>query len=205
MNEIEHIIRMLASAGLNVLGADDEFLYLEDPSCPVRAFQTFAEYAWIILCVLTGLLLMAWGIAKIRAVKSDLKNNFKNLFLICGIVSVTVPILNFIYGGDLIGAACKKVKVPISEVNSILAARVESGEKEFMLYEDIDIHDSGPKESKDEQPDAVKASKIVDELERISDELDVELTIQEQNENSGENLDQDVVPSMDTEQSQEQL
>ena len=179
MPEIETIIKMLTSAGLTVLGSDDTFLYLEDPSCPVRAFQTFMEYAWIILCVMSGLLLIAWGVAKIRGIKGDIVNNFKNLFLVCGIVSVAVPIMNLIYGGDLLAAACKKVQVPISEVNSILATRAQNGEMEYMLYEDIDIYDSGPKESAATIPDGEAALKAIQNLESVSDELDAQLTAQE--------------------------
>lgn len=211
MNEIETVVRILTSSGLNVIGADDDFLYIEDPSCPVRAFQTFAEYAWIILCVMTVLLLLAWAVAKIRAVKGDLRNAFKNLFLICGIVSLTMPILNIIYGGDLIGTVCQKVKIPVSEVNSILATRAQNGEKEFALYEDIDIFDSGPKEPKEIVYNS-DVSKSIDNLEKISNEIDAELTAAEaaaakqSDENSAntetENLDNTVQQEPE---SQEQL
>lgn len=188
MNGIENIIRMLTSAGLTVLGADNDFIYLEDPSCPVRAFKTFAEYAWIAVCVMTGFLLLAWGIAKIRGVKGDLKNNFKYLFLVCGIVSVTGPIMNLIYGGDLMGAGCKKVEISIAEVNSILTARAQAGEKEYALYEDIDIYDSGPKEENTVQPDI---SVVVDKLESVSNELDAELTAAEEAEKQAQQNSED--------------
>ena len=150
-------------------------------------------------------------IGKVEFVKGDLRNAFKNLFLICGIVSLTMPILNIIYGGDLIGTVCQKVKIPVSEVNSILATRAQNGEKEFALYEDIDIFDSGPKEPKEIAYNS-DVSKSIDNLEKISNEIDAELTAAEEaaakqsDENSAntetENLDNTVQQEPE---SQEQL
>lgn len=196
MNGIENIVRMLTGAGFTVLGADDNFLYLEDPACPVRAFKTFAEYAWIILCVISGLLLMAWGIAQIRGIKGNLKNNFKNLFLVFGIISIAGPIMNVIYGGDLFGSACKTVEISIPEVNSLLAARAKHGEKEFALYEDIDIQDSGPVNPQTRREDLSDAMKSVDDLEKITGELDAELTaaeIAEQQKQAQANIQDETV------------
>lgn len=142
MNNVNHIQRILENAGLNVRGIDDSFIYLEDPSCIMRAFQTFMEYAWIVLGLITGGLIIGWGISMIRGAKNDIKQNFKNLILIFGILTASGPILNVIYGGDLFGAGCKEVKVPLSDINEILATRASGSGAE--LYEDIDIHDSGP-------------------------------------------------------------
>ena len=55
--ETATIIRLLSNAGFRVLGTDGANLYIEDPSCILRSFQTFTEYAWIILTFITGMLI----------------------------------------------------------------------------------------------------------------------------------------------------
>ena len=144
MNNVEHIQRILENAGFRVLDIDDSFFYLEDPSCVLRSFQTFLEYAWMVLALFTGSLIIGWGISMIRGAKNDIIKNFRNLILIFGILTAAGPILNVIYGGDLIGHGCKQVKVPLNEVNEVLAASVSSSGTGVELYEDIDIYDSGP-------------------------------------------------------------
>lgn len=135
---------MLERSGLRVNGIDDSFVYLEDPSCILRGFETFLGYAWDILLLITAFLIMGWGISMIRGAKNDIINNMKNLILIFGILTALPLILNVIYGGDLIGAGCKTLKVSISEVNEILATKVQTKSLDASLYEDIDIYDSGP-------------------------------------------------------------
>lgn len=135
---------MLERSGLRVNGIDDSFVYLEDPSCILRGFETFLGYAWDILLLITAFLIMGWGISMIRGAKNDIINNMKNLILIFGILTALPLILNVIYGGDLIGAGCKTLKVSVSEVNEILAAKVQTKSLDASLYEDIDIYDSGP-------------------------------------------------------------
>ncbi len=144
MNELNIVITRLTNAGLNVLGADSEFIYIEDPACIIRSFETFIGYAWLALAVVTVGMLAGWGIAMIRGSKNDIKNNFKNLFLIFGIVTAVGPILNMIYGGDLIGAACEKTKISMTTVNEILMAQSNSPGIDVASYEDINIYDSGP-------------------------------------------------------------
>ena len=147
MNNITQIQKILERAGLRVTGIDDGFIYLEDPSCILRGFETFLGYAWDVLLLITVFLIMGWAISMIRGAKNDIINNMKNLILIFGIFTVIPLILNVVYGGDLIGRTCKTLKVPVSEVNEILAARAQTKSLDASLYEDIDIYDSGPTSS----------------------------------------------------------
>lgn len=135
---------MLERSGLRVTGIEDNFIYLEDPSCILRGFETFLGYAWDALLLITVFLIIGWAISLIRGAKNDIINNMKNLVLIFGIITVLPLILNMVYGGDLIGRGCKTLKVSVGEVNEILAAKAETKSLDASLYEDIDIYDSGP-------------------------------------------------------------
>ncbi len=143
MNGNEYIIDILQNAGIKVHGISNGFIRIEDPACLMRGFENFLKDAWIVLVIITGVMVFMWGISMIRGAKRDIKNNFKVLVLILGIMSATVPILNVMYGGDLLGMGCKEVTVPMEEVNDLLVARQAKGIKDF-FYEDIDIYDSGP-------------------------------------------------------------
>lgn len=144
MNNLIQIQKMLERSGLKVLGIDNNFIYLEDPSCILRGFETFLTYAWDVLFGITALLIIGWGFSMIRGAKNDIKENMKSLVLIFGILTVIFPILNVIFGGDLIGMGCKKLKVSVGEINEILATKSETHALDASLYEDIDIYDSGP-------------------------------------------------------------
>ncbi|MBO7508725.1 MAG: hypothetical protein J6T57_00385 [Alphaproteobacteria bacterium] len=133
---------MLERAGLHVNGADDTFVYLEDPGCVLRNFQDFIENAWIVLAFITGGLVMMWGITMIRGSKNDIKNSFKTLAVIFGILTATGPILNVIYGGDLFAMGCGEIRVNMDQVNSMLSARAGTS-ADASNYEDISIYDSG--------------------------------------------------------------
>ena len=149
MEDLATITRLLANSGIKVLGADSVYLRIEDPSCVVRSFQTFLEHAWIVLLFITGILLAGWAWAMIRGSKNTqlalVANNLRNLLLIFGTISAVPIIVNTIYGGDLIGQACKTVNLPLKEVQALLDLRKAQMERydEFKLYEDIDIYDSG--------------------------------------------------------------
>ena len=144
MNDITQIQKILERAGLRVTGISDNFIYLEDPSCILRGFENFLGYAWDILLLITIFLIMGWAISMIRGAKNDIINNMKNLILIFGILTVVPLVLNVVYGGDLIGAGCKTLKVSVGDINEILAARAQTKSLDASLYEDIDIYDSGP-------------------------------------------------------------
>ncbi len=144
MNEVYNVVRLLEKSGLRVQGADDAFIYIEDPSCVLRAFENFLEYAWMAIGVITAGLIIGWGISMIRGAKNAITENFKTLILIFGILTAMWPILNVIYGGNLVGAMCKTTKVAISNVNEILTTKPKNASSNLSLYEDIDIYDSGP-------------------------------------------------------------
>ncbi len=140
MND-EIIIRLLQNSGLHTRGMDSNYIYLEDPACIIRSFETFAEYAWLFITIVTGLLLFGWSLSMIRGAKNDIFTNLKNIILIFGILSLTPFIINMLWGGDLFGRGCRTVRVPLAEVQEILAARQERFGQD--LYESFDIYDSG--------------------------------------------------------------
>lgn len=142
---IDTILRLLKNAGFNVINWDGDFLYLEDPSCILRSFETFIEYAWIAITCITGLLLFGWAISMIRGAKNDIFTNLRTLIIMFGVLSAAIPIVNTIWGDDLFARGCRTITVPIAEVNEILNARKLklSDQDEYNLYEEFDIYDSG--------------------------------------------------------------
>lgn len=153
MNNIQQIARLLTNSGIRVLGTDGQFIYIEDPSCILRSFETFIEYAWIAIVCITGLLLFGWAISMIRGAKNNIFTNLRNLTLIFGILGAAVPIVNTIWGDDLFARGCRRVSVPIAEINKILDARNDKlkGRNDYDLYEQFDIDDTGPTFTSDER------------------------------------------------------
>lgn len=142
--ETATIIRLLSNAGFRVLGTDGANLYIEDPSCILRSFQTFTEYAWIILTFITGMLIFGWAISMIRGAKNNIFINLRNLTIMFGTLAATGAILNMIYGGDLFARGCQTVAVDIDTVNEMLDMRQKKMlPQQTDLYERIDIYDSG--------------------------------------------------------------
>lgn len=145
---IEQIARLLTNSGIRVLGlsADGQFIYIEDPSCILRSFETFIEYAWIFIVCLTVLMLTGWAISMIRGAKNDIFSNLRNLTLIFAVLGLTVPIVNVVWGGDLFARGCRRISVPIANVQKILDARNAKlkSRGEYDLYEQLSISDTGP-------------------------------------------------------------
>ncbi len=142
-------VRLLQNSGFHNVSQDSEFVYMEDPSCVLRSFETFAEYAWIIICCLTALLLFGWAISMIRGSKNDIFTNLRNLILMFGVLSAAGPIVNAIYGDDLFGRGCDTIQIPMHQVQQMLAER-DARLSETMtdsLYEEFDIYDSGAPQS----------------------------------------------------------
>lgn len=139
------ILRLLQNSGFHILGFDGTFLYLEDPSCILRSFETFIEYAWVIITCITGLLLFGWAISMIRGAKNDIFTNLRNLIIMFGTLSAAIPIVNLIWGDDLFARGCRTISVSVSELNQILDARNSelSQYDEFNLYENLTVYDSG--------------------------------------------------------------
>lgn len=141
---LETILRLLKNSGLNVLGADSAYIYIEDPSCILRGFETFFHYAWIVIVAITGFLLFGWAVSLIRGAKTDIMINIRNLVIMFGALSLTRPIINAIWGGDLFAYGCKNIAIPISEVQRTMDARNSKLSKSGnSLYEDFQIYDSG--------------------------------------------------------------
>lgn len=145
----ETILRLLHNSGFQNLAVDNVNIYMEDPGCVVRSFQTFFEYAWTILMFIVAILLVGWAWAMIRGSKNaqllSIANNIKNLLLILGTICIIPVFVNTIYGGDLIGMGCKTISIPLEQVNALLDLRKAKMEKydEYKLYEEFDIYDSG--------------------------------------------------------------
>ncbi len=145
----ETILRLLRNADFRGLGIDGNFIVMEDPTCILRSFETFAEYIWVIISILTGFLLMGWGLSLVRGAKTDLMTNIRNLFWIFAALSIAPVAMNAIYGGDIFAMGCRQIRVPIAEVKEMLDAR-NSKLKEYNpddLYEEFDIYDSGANEN----------------------------------------------------------
>ena len=117
------ILRMLQNSGFHILGTDETYLYLEDPSCILRSFETFIEYAWIIIVCITAMFLFGWAISMIRGAKTDYFTNLRNLIIMFGTLSAVIPIVNLIWGDDLFARGCRTIRVSIAELNEILDAR----------------------------------------------------------------------------------
>ena len=145
----ETALRLLKNAGFHILGTDGSFIYLEDPSCILRSFETFIEYAWTAIFFITGMLLFGWAMSMIRGAKNDLINNIRNLMLIFGTLTLAVPIMNLIYGDNLFARGCRTIRVAHNDVERVLDARsaqlTPHGGTE--LYDDIEIIDGNPDQS----------------------------------------------------------
>lgn len=139
-------LRLLENSGFHNLRADSEFIYMEDPACVLRSFETFIDYAWFIITFFAGLLLFGWAISMIRGAKYDnIFVNLRNLMLIFLGLSLTKPVINFIYGDNLFAYGCRTIAVKHVDVKKMLDARSTSLKKydPSQLYEDLVITDTG--------------------------------------------------------------
>ena len=138
------VVRALQNSGINVLGADSANIYVEDPACILRAFSTFVEYAWIVIACITGVLIFAWGVSMLRGAKNDIFTNLRNLMMIFLGLTIVGPIINMLWGDDLMSRGCARVTVPIDGVREILDARNArlGGTSDNAYYEYLDIYDS---------------------------------------------------------------
>lgn len=142
---IETIARLLENSGFYIQKIEDGFLYIEDPSCILRGFQTFLEYAWIILFCVTALLFFGWAISLIRGATNDYFTNLRNLVIIFGVLSAIGPIINAIWGDDLFAIGCKTLVLSTKEIQKILDTQNLQLPKynQYDLYENLKIQDSG--------------------------------------------------------------
>ena len=117
------IIRLLQNSGINVIGTDASSVYIEDPSCILRGFENFIEYAWIIITAVTGVLLFGWAISMIRGAKNDIFMNLRNLTIMFATLSAVIPIINMIWGDDLFAYGCKTIAISMNNLNTLLDMR----------------------------------------------------------------------------------
>lgn len=143
------IITLLTNSGFYGVRMDADFVYMEDPSCILRGFETFLNYAWFAIVLITGVMLFGWAISMIRGAKNDMFSNMKNLILIFGVLCLTKPMMNLIYGGDLFAIGCETIAVPIEEMNKLLDARNSNLNPDNELSETLDIFDSGARFTSD--------------------------------------------------------
>lgn len=147
--DADTILRLLQNAGYRGLGTDGASVFMEDPTCILRSFETFMEYAWIGIVFVTAILLFGWAMAMIRGSNnsaiSSIANNLGALVLIFGILGIAGPIVNMIWGDDLFARGCRTITVSIDEINRILDTRNArmSDRDKYSLYEDLMIFDSG--------------------------------------------------------------
>lgn len=135
------IIQILQNAGFHNVQIKSGTLYMEDPGCVIRNFETFMEYAWVVIVAITGLMLFAWAVSMLRGAKNDIFSNLKNLMMIFIVLSVVPPALNLIYGGDIFGTTCRQITISMSRVNELMDMRKQKIADEQI--EIIDIFDSG--------------------------------------------------------------
>lgn len=146
MNTSE-IVRLLENSGIRVLNADSMSVYIEDPSCIMRGFETFLEYAWIIITAITGVLLFGWAVSMIRGARNDIMVNIRNLFLMFATLSMVGPVLGMIYGDDIFSIGCKTINISIHELNTLLDTRNkkmsvthDNSHRGFQIYDTITSH-----------------------------------------------------------------
>lgn len=127
------------------MGIDNSYLYLEDPSCVLRSFETFIDYAWIAITCIVGVFLFGWAISMIRGAKTDYFTNLRNLIIMLGTLSAGGFIVNLIWGDDLFARGCRTIRVSVDELNTVLDMRNAqlSQYNEFNFYEHFEIDDSG--------------------------------------------------------------
>lgn len=169
------IIRLLTNSGFYNVRIDPDFVHMEDPSCILRSFETFIDYAWWFIMFLTGAMLTGWAISMIRGAKNDFFTNMRNLIIIFGVLSMAKPIMNFIYGDDLFAHGCRTISMPMSEMNKLLDARNArlKSQGQDDLYEVFDIFDSGAIYSEEESVAPSELASIDIGIETTESAVDV--------------------------------
>ncbi len=143
-------LRLLKNAGFHGLRADSQFIYMEDPSCVLRSFETFLEYVWFAITIMAGFLLVGWAVSLVRGAKySNIFISLKELLVLFLTLSLVRPAVNLIYGDDLFARGCRVISISIDEMNKLLDLRKDnlSAYNEFNIYENMEIQDSGATES----------------------------------------------------------
>lgn len=133
-------LRLLKNAGFHGLRADSQFIYMEDPSCVLRSFETFLEYVWFAITIMAGFLLVGWAVSLVRGAKyGNIFINLKELLVLFLTLSLVRPAVNLIYGDDLFARGCRVISISIDEMNKLLDLRKDnlSAYNEFNIYENM--------------------------------------------------------------------
>ncbi len=142
------IVNLLTNSGLKVFGMDSDFVYFQDPSCIFPAFDTFLEYAWMVILLMTAIMLLGWGMLYIKnGIKiNTVFNNAKTLLLVLCTLGIVKPIITVIYGKNLFAQQCEVKQVSMDAVNELLEIRNKKLGKsdEYLLSETFNMIDSGP-------------------------------------------------------------
>lgn len=133
------IINLLNNSGLKVIGMDNNFVYIQDPSCIFPAFDSVFNFAATTALLFVAIMLFGWGLLYIKnGIKiNTVFNNAKALILIFAIFGLTKPIVNFIYGDNLFARQCETKQISLTKVQELLSAR----EKKFGQYDNIENYE----------------------------------------------------------------
>ena len=140
--KIAEAINLLKNAGYHNIRVDDKFIYIEDPSCILRSFETFLDYAWIGIAFITVALLTGWAVSMLRGVKqTNLIKNVRNLAFMFLLLSLIRPTMDLLYGGNLFAKGCKIINIELEELQKLLDARDAKLEKQAEVtgYEKIEM------------------------------------------------------------------
>ncbi len=133
------IVNLLNNSGLKVIGIDNSFIYIQDPSCIFPAFDAVFNFATTVALLFVAIMLFGWGLLYIKnGVKiNTLFNNAKALILIFAIFGLTKPIVNVIYGDNLFARQCETKQISLTKVQELLTAR----EKKFGQYDNAENYE----------------------------------------------------------------
>ena len=137
-------IEILRASGLNVIEelSDSNTIAFEDPSCIYHVLDNLLSYASVISGILAGLMLTGWAVLYIKngiKLEGALKN-LRNLFLIFAVLGLTKPIVNFIYGENLLSKQCKPITV---SAKTVLELKNQRPPLKTAVYDVFIVTDSG--------------------------------------------------------------
>ena len=145
---IEKILLALHNSGFEnvVIDTAEGIIYMDDPTCIARTFQSFLEIAWIAITLVAGMLTFFWAISLIRGVKNDLFISVRNLAVIFILLAALLPFVS----KYLMDNACSGFTASLATVEKYIDERERhlknQGEE---TYEILYVQDSGlqiPKE-----------------------------------------------------------
>ena len=141
MDNLLEVKRILVETGYGVLkDCPAGSLCIVDPTCIWPPLLEFIHTAWLVLAFITGILLAGWAATLLRGANHDMVKNLRSLVLIFGTLSVALPAVNLLGGGQAIVNQCDKIEISQDQVNELLKMRNQSLEQQ--QFENFDIRDS---------------------------------------------------------------